>query len=72
MTSLLVYATYLIVAVLYVYALVDCIRTPVSRIRMLPKAGWLIVMILFPVLGAIAWRNLGKRSAFAEDRTAAA
>jgi hypothetical protein len=57
---------------LYVFALVDCIRTPVSRIRMMPKAGWLIIMVLFPVLGAIAWRNLGKRSAFAEDRMAAA
>ncbi|MFC9091097.1 PLDc N-terminal domain-containing protein [Streptomyces sp. NPDC057072] len=72
MTSLLVYAIYLIVAALYVFTLVDCIRTPVSRIRMMPKAGWLIIMVLFPVLGAIAWRNLGKRSAFAEDRMAAA
>ncbi|MDF6042277.1 PLD nuclease N-terminal domain-containing protein [Streptomyces sp. JH14] len=72
MTSALVYAIYLIVAVLYVYALVDCIRTPVQRIRMLPKAGWLIIMVLFPILGAIAWRNLGRRSASAGDRVSAA
>ncbi|WP_328891036.1 PLD nuclease N-terminal domain-containing protein [Streptomyces sp. NBC_00316] len=72
MTSALVYAIYLMVAALYVYALVDCIRTPVPRIRMLPKTGWLIIMVLFPILGAIAWRNLGKCSASAEDRMAAA
>ncbi|MBW8800325.1 MAG: PLDc_N domain-containing protein [Streptomyces sp.] len=66
MTTALVYAIYVLVAVLYVYALVDCVRTPATRIRMLPKAGWLIAMVLFPILGAIAWRNLGKRSASAE------
>ncbi|WP_445521224.1 PLD nuclease N-terminal domain-containing protein [Streptomyces sp. NEAU-174] len=68
MTSALVYTIYLIVGALYVYALVDCIRTPAPRIRLLPKAGWLIVMVLLPILGAIAWRNLGKRSTSAEDR----
>ncbi|POX62820.1 hypothetical protein C3492_14100 [Streptomyces sp. Ru62] len=68
MTSALVYAIYLMVAALYVYALVDCIRTPAPRIRILPKVGWLIIMVLFPILGAIAWRNLGRRSAYAEDR----
>jgi hypothetical protein len=68
MTSLLVYAIYLIVAALYVYALVDCVRTPAARIRMLPKVGWLVIMVLFPVLGAIGWRKLGKRSARAEEQ----
>jgi phospholipase D-like protein len=68
----LVYVIYLIVAVLYLYALVDCIRTPAARIRMLPKVGWLVVMVLFPILGAIGWRNLGKQSTPAEDLPSAA
>ncbi|MEU1418231.1 PLDc N-terminal domain-containing protein [Streptomyces sp. NPDC005731] len=72
MTSLLVYAIYLIVAALYAYALVDCIRTPAARIRMLPKAGWLLILVLFPVVAAIGWRNLGKRSARAEEQPSAA
>ncbi|WP_353961872.1 PLDc N-terminal domain-containing protein [Streptomyces sp. NBC_01764] len=72
MTSLLVYAIYLIVAALYVYALVDCIRTPPSRIRILPKVSWLVLLVLCPVLGAIGWRNLGKRSARAEQQLSAA
>ncbi|MFJ9761902.1 PLDc N-terminal domain-containing protein [Streptomyces sp. NPDC101149] len=72
MTSLLVYAIYLIVAALYVYALIDCIRTPAARMRILPKAGWLVVLLLFPVVAAIGWRNLGKRSAHAEEQPSAA
>lgn len=31
MTSVLVYAIYVMVAALYVYALVDCIITPAAR-----------------------------------------
>ncbi|MFD5063077.1 PLDc N-terminal domain-containing protein [Streptomyces sp. NPDC058394] len=72
MTSVLVYAIYVIVAALYVYALVDCISTPAARIRMLPKVGWLVIMVLFPILGAIGWRNLGKRSAPVEGRPSTA
>ncbi|MDX2701676.1 PLD nuclease N-terminal domain-containing protein [Streptomyces sp. PA03-6a] len=53
---------------MYIYALIDCIRTPAARIRMLPKAGWLVIMVLTPLLGAIAWRNLGKRSLPVEVR----
>ncbi|MGW7243800.1 PLDc N-terminal domain-containing protein [Streptomyces sp. NPDC054804] len=72
MTSILAYAIYVIVAALYVYALVDCIRTPAARIRMLPKVGWLVIMVLFPILGAIGWRNLGKQSAPVEGRPSTA
>ncbi|MDX3073553.1 PLDc N-terminal domain-containing protein [Streptomyces sp. NPDC088354] len=71
MSSLLVYAIYLIVAALYVSAVVDCIRTPEARIRILPKAGWLAVLILFPVLGAVGWQNLGKRPAQAAGQPSA-
>ncbi|MDX2852343.1 PLDc N-terminal domain-containing protein [Streptomyces sp. PA03-3a] len=72
MTSVLVYAMYALVAALWVYALVDCIRTPAARIRVLPKIGWLLAMLLLPVLGAIAWRNVGKRSAPVEGRPSTA
>ncbi|MFE2540533.1 PLD nuclease N-terminal domain-containing protein [Actinacidiphila glaucinigra] len=72
MTSVLVYAIYAMVAALYVHALVDCIRTPAAHVRMLPKIGWLVIMVLLPILGAIAWRNLGKRSAPVEARPSTA
>ena len=72
MTSVLVYAMYALVAALWVYALVDCIRTPQARIRILPKVSWLVILVLCPVLGAIGWRNLGKRSAHAGQQPSAA
>ncbi|MEU9408269.1 PLD nuclease N-terminal domain-containing protein [Streptomyces sp. NPDC048281] len=71
-TSMLVYALYLTVVALYVYALIDCVNTPSARIRTLPKVGWLVIMILFPLVGAVVWRNLGKRPATAEDQVPAA
>ncbi|MET9122825.1 PLDc N-terminal domain-containing protein [Streptomyces sp. NPDC004528] len=69
---MVVYAIYATVAALYVHALVDCLRTPAARIRLLPKAGWLAVMVLFPVLGAIGWRNLGKQSTPVDGRPSTA
>lgn len=51
------------VVVLCLHALVDCARTPDSRVRHLPKPVWLLLMLMAPVLGGIAWRNLGKRPA---------
>ncbi len=44
-----------------IFALVDCARTEASRVRALPKAGWLAVILLFPVVGALLWLFLGKR-----------
>ncbi|MBI4941589.1 MAG: PLDc_N domain-containing protein [Actinobacteria bacterium] len=43
---------------LLVYALVDCIQTPVPR--NLPKWGWLVVIIVLPLFGSIAWLVLGR------------
>jgi hypothetical protein len=50
-----------LVVVLYVHSLVDCARTPEARIRFLPRWLWLLVMLWVPLLGTIAWVNLGKR-----------
>jgi hypothetical protein len=61
MTALLAFTLYALVVVLCLHAIVDCIRTPDSRVRHLPKVIWLLLMLMAPVLGGIAWRNLGKR-----------
>lgn len=58
--SILLYAA---VVALCLHALVDCVRTRSSRVRHLPKVVWLLLMLMAPVLGGIAWRNLGKRAA---------
>ena len=45
---------------LTIYALVDCIQTEESRQRNLPKALWLLLILLFPLVGPIAWFLAGR------------
>jgi hypothetical protein len=46
--------------VVALYALIDCISTPGRSIRSLPKAVWLIVIIVVPGLGGLAWLLFGR------------
>lgn len=54
-----------------VYALADCIQTPDERVRHLPKAAWIGVIALVPVVGAIVWLVVGRarRAQFGPRRT---
>lgn len=45
-----------------VYALVDCLFTETYRVRALNKAAWVAVIVVLPVVGAILWFLLGRRS----------
>jgi hypothetical protein len=45
----------LLVAVI-VYAFIDCVRTPGDRMPAgIPKLLWLVLIVVFPGLGALAW-----------------
>ncbi len=46
--------------VISLYALIDCIQTPARSVRSLPKAVWLLVVILLPGFGGVAWLLLGR------------
>lgn len=48
------------VLVIFVYGLVDVIRTEGRLTRGISKPAWIIVMILLPVLGAILWLLIGR------------
>jgi hypothetical protein len=50
----------LIIVVLSVYAAIDAILTDRFRARGLPKALWVVVILLLPVIGALLWFTLGK------------
>lgn len=54
---------YLLLVALWIYALVDCVGTPPSQVRGLPKVVWLLIVILLGevVVGPLAWLVLGKR-----------
>ncbi|UKA49050.1 PLD nuclease N-terminal domain-containing protein [Arthrobacter sp. FW305-123] len=49
-----------IVLVIFVYALVDVIRTDGHQTRGISKPAWIIVMIVLPLLGAILWFIFGR------------
>jgi hypothetical protein len=45
---------------LTIYAAVDCIQTEESRQRHLPKVLWLLLILLFPVVGPVCWFLAGR------------
>lgn len=45
---------------LLVFALVDAITTDDSLVRHLPKVGWIILIVLLPLAGSLAWLLAGK------------
>ncbi len=51
---------WLLAIALTIYAVVDCIQTDDSRVRGLPKVVWVLVILLFPLVGPIAWFIAGR------------
>lgn len=46
--------------VLWLYCLFDAITTPEAACRNLPKILWVVVVLLFPLIGSIAWLLAGR------------
>ena len=59
LARVLVIGSFLIAAVV-IYAIVDVATTPASRVRGLPKPLWFVVLVVFPLVGAILWFVVGK------------
>jgi hypothetical protein len=47
-------------AVFYIYSVADCAFFDRSRVRGLPKPAWLVIIILFPVIGGVLWFAIGR------------
>ncbi len=47
-------------AVILVFCLIDAILADDSRIRNLPKWGWILLIIIIPLVGGIAWLVAGR------------
>ncbi len=43
-----------------VYCLIDVIGRGSGEIRNLPKVGWIVLILLFPLVGSIAWLVAGR------------
>ena len=44
----------------WIWALLDCIATDSSLCRNLPKPMWIILVLILPDIGALAWLLLGR------------
>ncbi|MFF1830573.1 PLD nuclease N-terminal domain-containing protein [Paenarthrobacter sp. NPDC058040] len=49
-----------LVLVVFVYALIDVIRTDSRSTRGISKPAWIVVMLVLPVLGAVLWFIFGR------------
>ena len=45
---------------LYIYFIIDVLRTPRGQTRSLPKFVWLLLVVLIPLLGGLIWLALGR------------
>jgi hypothetical protein len=50
----------LIAVVAWLYAILDALTAPAERVRNLPKAIWMIIVILLLDIGAVAWFVWGR------------
>lgn len=56
------YLPFLLILALWIYAFIDCLKTPDEEVRHLPKVVWVIIVLLFGevLIGPIAWLVAGK------------
>ena len=52
----------LVAVAFWVYSIVDCAVQPPTRHRGVSKPIWLLIVIVFPVLGGILWFVIGRAS----------
>ncbi|MGW4893769.1 PLD nuclease N-terminal domain-containing protein [Kitasatospora sp. NPDC004240] len=57
--------TFVLPLALWVWAFIDCLTTPEEEVKHLPKVIWVIIVLLFPLVGSIAWLVAGKQRAYA-------
>lgn len=49
-----------------IYCVVDAVQTEDDKIRGLPKALWLLMILLFPLVGGAAWLIAGRPTSILE------
>ncbi len=52
---------FLVPLAMTIYAAIDAIQTEDARVQHLPKLVWIVLILLFPWVGAIAWYFAGRQ-----------
>lgn len=50
----------LVTLALWLFCLIEVVRTPEGEMRNLPKLAWLAVVLLFPLAGSVVWLAAGR------------
>ncbi|MET9692830.1 MULTISPECIES: PLD nuclease N-terminal domain-containing protein [unclassified Streptomyces] len=57
------YLPFLLILALTIYAFIDCLNTPEPEVKHLPKVVWVIIILLFSIVGPVVWLFAGKERA---------
>ncbi|MFJ6757099.1 PLD nuclease N-terminal domain-containing protein [Streptomyces sp. NPDC091273] len=55
------YLPFLLILALTIYAFIDCLNTPEEEVKHLPKVVWVIIILLFSIVGPVVWLFAGKK-----------
>lgn len=50
----------LLLLAVYIWFIIDVIRTPRTQTRSLPKWVWLLIVLLVPIIGGVLWFIWGR------------
>ncbi|RKT05239.1 phospholipase D-like protein [Streptomyces sp. 3211.6] len=59
------YLPFLLIIALTIYAFIDCLNTPEEEVKSLPKGVWVLIILLFSIVGPVVWLLAGKKRAAA-------
>ncbi|MFD3699039.1 PLD nuclease N-terminal domain-containing protein [Streptomyces sp. NPDC058646] len=62
------YLPFLLIIGLTIYAFIDCLNTPEEEVKHLPKVVWVIIILLFSIVGPVVWLFAGKQRTLAAGR----
>jgi cbb3-type cytochrome oxidase subunit 3 len=62
---------FFIVVAVIVWSIVDIVLIDSRRVRGIPKGGWIVLVLLLPVVGSVLWFLLGRERLTAAARYAA-
>jgi hypothetical protein len=55
------YLPFLLIIALTIYTFIDCLNTPEEEVKHLPKVVWVIIILLFSIVGPVVWLFAGKK-----------
>lgn len=59
------YLPFLLIIALTIYAFIDCLNTPEEEVKHLPKVVWVLIILLFSIVGPVVWLFAGRTRATA-------